>query len=238
MARVDFVETACFFAFATEQLDDGHSGEAFLDKRIEGCNLIANVGEGAFNAALKPARGHKQNRNHRQTHRDHSGIKEQKHGNEHHRNLEQVAKNHQQALGKDVCHGLDVAHRARHQLPDRGTVKKRSLKLEELPKELNPNVPNHLLTQLVGCEYKKPGSEALKHQSEHQTCDRPVHHGGIALLDRKIHCPLNEIGPQGCNPAEYHTQAGGRPQQGPVRTRVPKHAAQYGPVKGLSANAW
>ena len=62
MLAVDLFKLQLFYAFTGKELDDLHSGQAFLHKAIQQSHLGSHLGKGDLHRALKPSGQQKNDR--------------------------------------------------------------------------------------------------------------------------------------------------------------------------------
>ena len=87
MPLVYGLKTTGLLGLAAKKLNDGNARNPLLNKGVERCYLVSDVGKGRLNALLKPTGCQKKNWNYRQANGHHSRVKEQEHRRNHQENF-------------------------------------------------------------------------------------------------------------------------------------------------------
>ena len=102
MPIIDFHEFVHLLLFAPKGLNNGHTAQVLLNKRIEIADFSSNLLKSSFYTALKPSCSNKKYGNNTKANQNQHRIEEEEHSTKHNCYSKQVAKNDKYSLRENL----------------------------------------------------------------------------------------------------------------------------------------
>ena len=239
---IDFGKLCARFFLAIEELDHAHSGDVFLEERIDARNGGANAPVGIAHAAAKHQRDHQNKREHAERGQSQAPV-ERKHHYHDRGEHEDIAQHGHHAGGEKFIERVDVGGDARYQATDGVVVKKTEGKLLDVAKYRHAQVVHSHLPDFLHHARLYVFERETHHQRREKNDGNPFNatHGRREIefsVDRRekirVHRDLQQERPSDSEDSGHQCERDGDVHAIAVRAKIGQQAAGELSVVGFA----